>query len=196
MFEMEKQMSDYIVYGAVLDGDVVYVGSGKIGRQKHCVSGRSTCTELNKHFFNGDKIDVVIFGSFSCKQESLHSEAELIKDFKPKYNKKKVKPVPQGVSYIGVGYPYEKVLLDLTANETRLYKLILEAYNYKTGYSFVDTSNESQSVKTELSKGYKGLKSKGLVKRVKQQTYLINPCAKIHLELFDELYTVWNKLVD
>ena len=90
----------------------------------------------------------------------------------------------------------EKVLLDLTANETRLYKLILEAYNYKTGYSFVDTSNESQSVKTELSKGYKGLKSKGLVKRVKQQTYLINPCAKIHLELFDELYTVWNKLID
>ena len=93
-------------------------------------------------------------------------------------------------------FPYENVLLGLTANETRLYKLILEAYNYKTGYSFVDTSNETQSVKTELSKGYKGLKSKGLVKRVKQQTYLINPCAKIHLELFDELYAVWNKLVD
>lgn len=93
-------------------------------------------------------------------------------------------------------FPYEKVLLDLTANEVRMYKLILDAYNYKTGYSFVDTSNETQSVKTELSKGYKGLKSKGLVKRVKQQTYLINPCAKIHLELFDELYTVWNKLVE
>lgn len=93
-------------------------------------------------------------------------------------------------------FPYENVLLGLTANETRLYKLILEAYNYKTGYSFVDTSGETQSVKTELSKGYKGLKSKGLVKRVKQQTYLINPCAKIHLELFDELYAVWNKLVD
>lgn len=196
VWKMENKMSDYIVYGAMLGIDVLYIGSGKIGRQKHCVSGRSTCMELNRHFFNGDKIDVVIFGYFSCKQESLHSEAELIKDFKPKYNKQKVNPMPQGVSYIGVDYPYENVLLDLTANETRLYKLILEAYNYKTGYSFVDTSGETQSVKTELSKGYKGLKSKGLVKRVKQQTYLINPCAKIHLELFDELYAVWNKLVD
>ena len=92
-------------------------------------------------------------------------------------------------------FPYEKVLLDLTANEVRMYKLILDAYDYKTGYSFVDVGSE-KSVKTELSKGYKGLKSKCLVKRVKQQTYLINPCAKIHLELFDELYTVWNKLVD
>lgn len=92
-------------------------------------------------------------------------------------------------------FPYEKVLLDLTANEARMYKLILDAYDYKTGYSFVDVGSE-KSVKTELSKGYKCLKSKCLVKRVKQQTYLINPCAKIHLELFDELYTVWNKLVD
>mgnify|MGYP003404686305 FL=1 len=126
-------------------------------------------------------------------------DEEIVISTKTKYKK----PRP---SYTTIGngmktrhfqsFPYEKVLLDLTANETRLYKLILEAYNYKTGYSFVDTSNESQSVKTELSKGYKGLKSKCLVKRVKQQTYLINPCAKIHLELFDELYTVWNKLVD
>lgn len=189
-------MKKYIVYGAVLNGVVLYIGSGKYGRQGHCCSGRSTCLELNRHFFNGDKIDVIIFEYFSCKQESLNYEAALIKDFKPEYNKQNVRVRTDGVCYIGVDYPYEKVLLDLTANEVRMYKLILDAYDYKTGYSFVDTSNESQSVKTELSKGYKGLKSKGLVKRVKQQTYLINPCAKIHLELFDELYTAWNKLVD
>lgn len=91
-------------------------------------------------------------------------------------------------------YPYEKVLLDLTSNEIRMYKLILDAYDYKTGYSFVDVSEQPQSVKTELSKGYKGLLAKGLVKRVRQQLYLINPSAKIHLELFDELYDVWNKV--
>lgn len=91
-------------------------------------------------------------------------------------------------------FPYEKVLLDLTANESRLYKLILDAYDYKTGYSVVDISQETQSVKTELSKGYKGLRGKSLVKRVRQKVYLINPCAKIHLELFDELYDVWNKI--
>lgn len=187
-------MKDYIVYGAVLNGEVLYIGSGKTGRQKHCVSGRSTCLELNKHFFNGDKVEVFIFESFTCKQESLLYEAKLIKSFKPKYNKQNVRVTQQGVSYIGVDYPYEKVLLDLTANESRLYKLILDAYDYKTGYSVVDISQETQSVKTELSKGYKGLLSKGLVKRVRQKVYLINPCAKIHLELFDDLYDVWNKI--
>lgn len=127
-------MKDYIVYSAVLNGEVLYIGSGKIGRQKHCVSGTSTCLELNKHFFKGDKVDVSIFEYFHCKQESLLYEAELIKRLKPKYNKQNVSAVQQGVSYIGVDYPYEKVLLDLTANESRLYKLILDSYDYKTGY--------------------------------------------------------------
>jgi len=95
-------MKDYIVYAAVLNGEVLYIGSGKTGRQRHCVSGRSTCLELNKHFFNGDKVGVFIFESFTCKQESLLYEAKLIKSFKPKYNKQNVKVIQQGVSYIGV----------------------------------------------------------------------------------------------
>ena len=91
-------------------------------------------------------------------------------------------------------YPYEETLLELNSNESKLYKLILRGYERNTGYSYVDTSGLSASDKSKLSLGYKGLKQKGLVKRVKQKTYLINPTAKIHLQLFDELWEVWNNL--
>lgn len=186
--------NNYIVYCAKLDDVVLYVGSGVKGREKHCISGRSGCLPLNKHFFDGDYVTVEILQHFENKHDSLVAEDLLIKELSPLYNKKVAKKIKIPLCYIGVDYPYEKVLLDLTSNEIRMYKLILDAYDYKTGYSFVDVSGQPQSVKTELSKGYKGLLAKGLVKRVRQQLYLINPSAKIHLELFDDLYDVWNKI--
>ena len=91
-------------------------------------------------------------------------------------------------------YPYEKTLLELSANEIKLYSLILDAYDLNTGYPIIDTSKVSKSDKVKLSLGYKQLKERGLVKRVKQRTYLINPTAKIHLSLLDDSYTVWNSL--
>lgn len=88
-------------------------------------------------------------------------------------------------------YPYEETLLKLTANEAKLFSLILQGYNSNTGYSVVDTAAFSPSEKNKLSLGYKALKQRDLVKRTKQKTYLINPTAKIHLNLFDELLAVW-----
>ena len=88
-------------------------------------------------------------------------------------------------------YPYEETLLKLTANEAKLFGLILQGYNSNTGYSVVDLSSCTPSEKSELSRGYKALKQRDLVKRTKQKTYLINPTAKIHLNLFDELLAVW-----
>ena len=88
-------------------------------------------------------------------------------------------------------YPYEETLLKLTANEAKLFGLILQGYNSNTGYSVVDLSSCTPSEKSELSRGYKSLKQRDLVKRTKQKTYLINPTAKIHLNLFDELLAVW-----
>jgi hypothetical protein len=187
-------MREYVVYCASLGDSVLYVGSGAKGRERHCTSGRSNCLELNEHYFKKDAVVVKILEFLDNKQQSLILEEHYIRELNPLYNRKAACNFRFGVTYIGNDYPYEKVLLDLTANESRLYKLILDAYDYKTGYSVVDISQETQSTKTELSKGYKGLLSKALVKRVRQKVYLINPCAKIHLELFDELYDVWNKI--
>ena len=114
------------------------------------------------------------------------------------FKTKNKKPRPSWVA-IGNGmetrhfksYPYEETLLKLTANEAKLFGLILQGYNSNTGYSVVDLSSCTPSEKSELSRGYKALKQRDLVKRVKQKTYLIIPTAKIHLNLFDELLAVW-----
>ena len=106
------------------------------------------------------------------------------------------KPIGDGVENKHFkSYPYEETLLQLTSNEAALYSLILKGYIHNTGYSYVDLSTYTPSQKTEFSKGYKKLKERNLVKRVKKNTYLINPCAKIHLSLFDDLFEVWNKTV-
>jgi len=127
---------------------------------------------------------------------------ELIVTTREKTPTKKRNPRPQWIS-IGTGmhtskftsYPYELTLLSLTANETRMFILIREAYSPDTGLSMVNLNGYTPSQKTELSKGYKGLKGRNLVKRVKQKVYMINPSAIVHLELFDELYDMWINLV-
>ena len=89
-------------------------------------------------------------------------------------------------------YPYEETLLKLTANEARMFGLILQCYNTNTGYAVLDMSTFTHAEKNKLSLGYKALKQRELVKRTKPCTYLINPTAKIHLSLFSELFEVWN----
>lgn len=89
-------------------------------------------------------------------------------------------------------YPYEQTLLKLNANEAKFFSLTLKNYNSRTGYAIIDLSECTPSEKSKHSLGYKGLKQRELIKRVRPQTYLINPTAKIHLSLFDELWQVWN----
>lgn len=101
------------------------------------------------------------------------------------------------VIIIGSGYksyPYEMTLLDLSSNEAKMFKLIRQAYDNATGLSVVDLSNHTPSQRNKLSNGYKALKSRQLVKRVKQKVYMINPQAVVNLPLCSELYEQWKKL--
>ena len=91
-------------------------------------------------------------------------------------------------------YPYEMTLLDLNSNEATMYRLIRQAYDPRTGLSVVDLSNHTPSQKTELSKGFKALEQRELVKRAKPKVYMINPQAIVNLDLYDELQTLWDSL--
>lgn len=91
-------------------------------------------------------------------------------------------------------YPYEMTLLDLNSNESKMFTLIRQAYNTDTGLSIVDLSSHTPSEKNHLSKGYKALEQRELVKRVKPKVYMINPLAIVNLSLFDELYEQWQTL--
>lgn len=76
---------DYEVYICKLKGSVLYVGSGAIGRHKHCNSGRSHSYELNKLHFQGEVFDVKI-DYYKTKEEALEKEIALIQELSPVYN--------------------------------------------------------------------------------------------------------------
>ena len=126
---------------------------------------------------------------------------ELVITTREKAKAQKRQPRPSWLA-IGTGmetrnfksYPYEMTLLDLNANEAKMFMLIRQAYNTDTGLSGVSLSTYTPAQRTELSKGYKALEQRELVKRVKPKIYMINPLAIVNLNLFDELYEQWQKL--
>lgn len=76
----------YIVYIVRHRDKVMYIGSGKRGRELHCTSGISHCYELNELHFNKKKMDVEVVNTFSTKEDSLSKEKELIDLYWPLFN--------------------------------------------------------------------------------------------------------------
>lgn len=66
----------FVVYAAYINGEIVYVGQGKQGREKHCTSGVSHVYELNAAHFNGETIEVNKIHMWSCitKLKSIYSK--------------------------------------------------------------------------------------------------------------------------
>lgn len=84
---VEAIMNDYIVYCASHLNNIVYIGSGKNGRQKHCTSGTSSCKLLNELYFKSeDKLVISILHSDLTKEQSLVLEKELISKYRPRGN--------------------------------------------------------------------------------------------------------------
>lgn len=84
---------DYIVYevhykNATGKTEIVYIGSGKRGRESHATSGKSHSYELNELFFKEpNTLSVIIIRDNLTKQESLIMEKEYIQATEPKFNK-------------------------------------------------------------------------------------------------------------
>lgn len=76
------------VYKCIYNGEVVYIGHGKIGRHKHCKSGRSHSKDLNKivEVEGKDVLQVKIVSYHKYKYNATAKEQALIKRFKPKFN--------------------------------------------------------------------------------------------------------------
>lgn len=77
----------WIVYFVSHKSEVVYIGSGARGREKHTTSGVSHVYELNKLHFTGEEVDVAVVKEFTSKEASLSFEMEQIKKYRPAYNK-------------------------------------------------------------------------------------------------------------
>lgn len=75
----------YEVYICKLNDEVLYVGSGRTTRHKHCNSGTSHLYELNKLHFQGITFDMEVM-EYDTKEEALMTEKFFIADLKPKLN--------------------------------------------------------------------------------------------------------------
>lgn len=78
---------DYVVYEVLYNNDLVYVGSGKWGRQFHTVSGVSHSYELNKlHFTDPLNVTLSVIKDGMTKEDSLTLEKYIIRTKKPTFN--------------------------------------------------------------------------------------------------------------
>lgn len=82
---MSRKTKGFEVYICSLDKEILYIGSGKINRHKHCNSGISHVYELNKLHFEG-KTFTIELKFFDTKEESLEEEINLISKYVPKFN--------------------------------------------------------------------------------------------------------------
>ena len=78
----------YEVYMCKVNGEIVYIGQGKVGRSRHCVSGISHVYELNRMHFSEmrNSVEVEIVKFFVSKDDALKLELDLIKKHLPRFN--------------------------------------------------------------------------------------------------------------
>lgn len=92
-----KTKNSWIVYACHNNIDLLYIGHGKVGREKHVNSGTSHVYELNRDHFLCGNLVTVILKYFDTKKEASEYEEEIIRKCLPKYNKM-VKDAEQKVS--------------------------------------------------------------------------------------------------
>lgn len=71
-------MNNYYVYACSVDGIIRYVGMGHKNRYKHCTSGKSSCAELNRDYFDGRVLVTHILHANLSQEEAAIKEEKLI----------------------------------------------------------------------------------------------------------------------
>lgn len=85
---MLSEVQKHYVYACYVDGEMKYIGHGVGTRYKHCLSGVSSCGELNRDFYSGKSLTVKKLHKGLSKQEAENIEESLIREsFDSLYNK-------------------------------------------------------------------------------------------------------------
>jgi len=114
MSEIQKYIQNYYVYECHVDGVLRYIGMGKGNRYKHCTSGKSSCSELNRDFHEGKSMEIVKVKEKMTKMDALMYEADLIIKTEGLYNIKRdisfgqIPDFKRSSKYKVVGSVYDK----------------------------------------------------------------------------------------
>lgn len=92
------EVPQYLVYAVKYKDVVIYVGSGSIGREKHCQSGCSHVYGLNRLHFSGEMLETTIVKRFNAREDALQAEKVLIMQLRPELNKKNNPDAPKVVN--------------------------------------------------------------------------------------------------
>lgn len=79
--KVKKQIKCYYVYVCYVDNEPKYIGMGKGRRLDHCTSGKSSCPELNKDFFEGKSLRVEKVKEKLTNSQARIEESFLIQDY-------------------------------------------------------------------------------------------------------------------
>lgn len=90
-------------------------------------------------------------------------------------------------------YPLLETLLELSKPEAWLFKILLNTYSEHTGLSSLKTIPFTKTELETSSKAYKLLMQRDLVRKVRRQVYMINPCALITNQ-WKEHIKIWESL--
>ena len=133
----------YEVYMCKVNGEIVYIGQGKVGRSRHCVSGISHVYELNRIHFSEmrNSVEVEIVKFFVSKDDALKLELDLIKKHLPRFN---TLHKPSGhKNDLKNSNHYRRIMFDTHENMTdkhfdlykKLYREFFDFYQYKNTIS-------------------------------------------------------------
>ena len=133
----------YEVYMCKVNGEIVYIGQGKVGRSRHCVSGISHVYELNRMHFSEmrNSVEVEIVKFFVSKDDALKLELDLIKKHLPRFNT--VHKPSAHKNDLKNSNHYRRIMFDTHENMTdkhfdlykKLYREFFDFYQYKNTIS-------------------------------------------------------------
>lgn len=127
----------YYVYQCEVEGVIRYIGKGKGDRSYHCISGKSSCAQLNKDFHEGKNMVVTKLIKNICEFDAIEIESKLIiKHRDTLYNKTlgKERKLPNSivksktVKIVGEGMDDKVVTTLMTKNEWMDENIVLELY--------------------------------------------------------------------
>lgn len=84
---MSDDKVSYVVYVGRYGDQVMYVGEGKSGREKHLTSGMSHIYAANRYHFTGLEVIVTVERVCATKDEAKSLEKSLIAKYNPLWNK-------------------------------------------------------------------------------------------------------------
>ena len=128
----------YEVYKCTINEIVVYVGSGLVGRHKHCSSGFSHNKSLNYFAkkYGKDIMKITIVKLFKYKDNAFFYEKELIGKLKPVFNIVGNKFEPVEKLYVSNCKPCNKLKLKDDMEINMVVKEALVVFLYNIGFCF------------------------------------------------------------